>query len=90
MDGTEQFVYFDLKTQLCLKIIRVIKEYFNLYSYYYFLYDTLDRLIKSPRSLYLTWSNINTYIPLTPYVRRGSRGISDIPPRRPRLSKFEY
>jgi hypothetical protein len=30
---------------------------------------------------------INTYIPLTLYPRRGSRGISNIPPRHPRLTK---
>jgi hypothetical protein len=30
----------------------------------------------------------NTYIPLTLYSRRGSRGISDIPPRRPRSTKI--
>jgi hypothetical protein len=29
-----------------------------------------------------------TYIPLTLYPRRGSRGISDIPPRRPRFTKI--
>jgi hypothetical protein len=32
--------------------------------------------------------NTHTYIPLTLYPRRGSRGISDIPPRHPRLTKF--
>jgi hypothetical protein len=30
----------------------------------------------------------NTYIPLTLYPRRGSRGISDIPPRHPRFTKI--
>jgi hypothetical protein len=30
---------------------------------------------------------IHTYIPLTPYPRRGTRGISDIIPRRPRFTK---
>jgi hypothetical protein len=29
-----------------------------------------------------------TYIPLTLYLRRGSRGISDIPPRHPRFTKL--
>jgi hypothetical protein len=29
-----------------------------------------------------------TYIPLTLYPRRGSRGISDTPPRRPRFTKI--
>jgi hypothetical protein len=31
---------------------------------------------------------IHTYISLTPYPRRGSRGISDIPPRHPRFTKI--
>jgi hypothetical protein len=30
---------------------------------------------------------LHTNIPLTLYPRRGSRGISDIPPRRPRFTK---
>jgi hypothetical protein len=35
--------------------------------------------------------SINTYIPLTLYPCRGSRGITDIPPRRPFLLKlFRY
>jgi hypothetical protein len=33
---------------------------------------------------------VNTYIPLTLYPRRGSRGISDIPPRHPRFIKITY
>jgi hypothetical protein len=32
--------------------------------------------------------NFPTYIPLTLYPRRGSRGISDIPPRHPRFTKI--
>jgi hypothetical protein len=32
--------------------------------------------------------HIHTYIPLTLYPRRGSRGISDIPPRPPRFTKI--
>jgi hypothetical protein len=32
--------------------------------------------------------NFYTYIPLTLYPRRGSKGISDIPPRRPRFTKI--
>jgi hypothetical protein len=32
--------------------------------------------------------NIHTYIPLKLYTRRGSRGILDIPPRRPRFTKI--
>jgi hypothetical protein len=31
---------------------------------------------------------IHTYIPLTLYPRRGSSGISDIPPRCPRFTKI--
>jgi hypothetical protein len=31
---------------------------------------------------------VHTYIPLTLYPRRGSRGISDILPRHPRFTKF--
>jgi hypothetical protein len=31
---------------------------------------------------------IHTYIPLTLYPLRGSRGISDIPPRHPRFTKI--
>jgi hypothetical protein len=31
---------------------------------------------------------IHTHIPLTLYPRRGSRGISDIPPRLPRFTKI--
>jgi hypothetical protein len=31
---------------------------------------------------------IYTYIPLTLYSRRGSRGISNIPPRNPRFTKI--
>jgi hypothetical protein len=31
---------------------------------------------------------IHTYIPLTLYPRRGSRGISNIPPRHPRFTKI--
>jgi hypothetical protein len=31
---------------------------------------------------------VYTYIPLTLYPRRGSRGISDIPPRHPRFTKI--
>jgi hypothetical protein len=30
------------------------------------------------------------YVPLTLYTRRGSRGISDIPPKRPRFTKIIY
>jgi hypothetical protein len=33
-------------------------------------------------------NNNNTYIPLTLYSRKGSRGISDIPPRRPCFIKI--
>jgi hypothetical protein len=33
-------------------------------------------------------AHIHTYIPLTLYPRRGSRGISDIPPRHPRFTKI--
>jgi hypothetical protein len=33
---------------------------------------------------------VYTYIPLMLYPRKGSRGISDIPPRRPRFSKIIY
>jgi hypothetical protein len=33
---------------------------------------------------------IHTYIPLTIYPRRGSRGISNIPPRYPRFTKISY
>jgi hypothetical protein len=33
-------------------------------------------------------SNIHTYLPLTLYPRRGSRGISDIPLRHPRFTKI--
>jgi hypothetical protein len=36
----------------------------------------------------LTILNVNTYIPLTLYRLRGSRGISDIPPRHPRFTKI--
>jgi uncharacterized Zn-finger protein len=35
-----------------------------------------------------THSVRDTYIPLTHYPRRGSRGISDIPPRHPRFTKI--
>jgi hypothetical protein len=31
---------------------------------------------------------VHTYIPLTLYPRRGSRGISNIPPRHPRFTKI--
>jgi hypothetical protein len=31
---------------------------------------------------------IHTYIPLKLYPRRGSRGISDIPPRHPPFTKI--
>jgi hypothetical protein len=31
---------------------------------------------------------LHTYIPLTLYLRRGSRGISNIPPRHPRFTKI--
>jgi hypothetical protein len=31
---------------------------------------------------------VHTYIPLTLYPRRGSRSISDIPPRHPRFTKI--
>jgi hypothetical protein len=36
---------------------------------------------------YVMLMHIHTYISLTLYPRRGSRGISDIPPRRPRFTK---
>jgi hypothetical protein len=38
-------------------------------------------LVKLPKVSYIQ------YIPLTLYRRRGSRGISDIPPRQPRFSQ---
>jgi hypothetical protein len=34
--------------------------------------------------------SLHTYIPLTLYPRRASRGISDNPPRRPRFTKIIY
>jgi hypothetical protein len=34
--------------------------------------------------------NEHTHTPLTFYHRKGSRGISDIPPRRPRFKKITY
>jgi hypothetical protein len=40
------------------------------------------------RSKRLIFIAIHTYIPLTLYPRRGSRGISDIPPRHPRFTKI--
>jgi hypothetical protein len=36
---------------------------------------------------YIKTIYIHTYIPLMLYPRRGSRGISDIPPRRPRFNQ---
>jgi hypothetical protein len=33
-------------------------------------------------------SNIHTYIPITLDPRRDSRGVSDIPPKRPRVPKM--
>jgi hypothetical protein len=36
---------------------------------------------------YTYTDKIHTYIPLTPYPQRGSRGISDIPTRHPRFTK---
>jgi hypothetical protein len=33
---------------------------------------------------------IRTYIPLTLYLRRGSKGISNVPPRHPRFTKISY
>jgi hypothetical protein len=38
--------------------------------------------------LWRDYKIIHTYIPLTLYARRGSRGISDIPPRHPRFTKI--
>jgi hypothetical protein len=41
--------------------------------------------IKVPKDTYIL-----TNIPLTIYPRRGSRGISDIPPKHPRFTKISY
>jgi hypothetical protein len=46
---------------------------------FYFYGPALDILL-------LTY--IHTYLPLTLYPRRGSRGISDIAPRSPRFTKI--
>jgi hypothetical protein len=51
--------------------------------------STRDRPPKAQVSYTSCWLYVSfTYIPLTLYPRRGSRGVLDIPPRRPRFTKI--
>jgi hypothetical protein len=51
----------------------------------HFILRFMPKYVTNP----LKWDPIlHTYIPLTLYPRRGSRGISNIPPRHPRFTKI--
>jgi hypothetical protein len=51
--------------------------------------DLIMNFYKKKRNLYNKESEyIHSYIPLTLYPLRGSRGVSDIPPRHPRFTKI--
>jgi hypothetical protein len=72
----------EIKDQLRLNIvitITLLAISWPARNIYTFLYELL---------YYIRTRLMTLHIPLTLYPRRGSRGISDIPPRRPSFTKI--
>jgi hypothetical protein len=63
---------FNIMLFKCLDISRIHKKRLTIFEY----------------TLLTFFTYLHTYIPLTIYPLMGSRGISDIPPRHPRFTKY--
>jgi hypothetical protein len=71
--------YFEILSTVLVKVKRIVST--ELLSNWRFI-KNLSKTVKCKYT--------HTYIPLTLYPQRGSRGISDISPRHPLFTKISY
>jgi hypothetical protein len=71
-----------------MEIFSTVAKERTEFAYLQKLYEHLDLVAHIPVRNVSKLLNLHTYIPLTLYPRRGSRGISDIPLRHPPFIKI--